>query len=169
MQKQNKTLASILGASVAAMLIAFTVSFEGTSLEPYSDPAGKMTVCIGETNTEMRNYTLAECKAMLATSLSSYVQEIKDMTPGFDSLTDGQKIAVVDFVYNLGADRYKNSTIRKRYSEKAFPQACDEFLRWKIVSKKDCSVKTNNCYGIWLRRQNEAKMCRGEYEFLSPA
>ncbi|MEL6996612.1 MAG: hypothetical protein AAGK67_18540, partial [Pseudomonadota bacterium] len=76
--------------------MAFTAPREGVSLTPYSDHLanGLATVCYGETNAPMRRYTLAECKQMLGDSLAGYADKVRSLTPGFDSLTDGQKVAV---------------------------------------------------------------------------
>lgn len=160
----KKGLAFIVGSTAAAALISLTSSREGVSLKPYDDRlAGNLqTVCFGETNVEMRNYTLPECKTMLGDSLAGYAAEVKASTPGFDTLTDGQKVAAIDMAYNAGVANYKGSTLRKRYAAKEFPGACDEFLKWRFVRGKDCSVASNQCGGIWKRRQLERKACRGE-------
>lgn len=160
----KKTLAGVIGVTAASVLISVTSSMEGVSLKPYDDRlAGHVqTVCFGETNVEMRAYSMNECKDMLADSLAGYATEVRKATPGFDDLTDGQKVAVVDMAYNTGLANYKGSTLRKKYAAKDFPEACDEFLKWRFVRSKDCSVASNQCSGIWKRRQLERKACRGE-------
>ncbi|MEA1078682.1 hypothetical protein U8M15_27690, partial [Klebsiella pneumoniae] len=89
---------AVMGASAAAALVAFTAPREGVSLTPYSDRLanGLATVCYGETNAPMRRYTLPECKQMLGDSLAGYADKVRALTPGFDSLTDGQNVAAVD-------------------------------------------------------------------------
>lgn len=158
-------MAGVIGAAAAAALIAFTSPQEGVSLHPYDDEIGGhvATVCYGETNAEMRTYTLAECQQMLDGSLAEYAAAVKKLTPGFDQLTLGQKVAVVDFTYNTGVGKYKTSTLRKRYSVGDFPGACDEFLRFRLAAGKDCSKRENNCYGLYKRRLAERSACRGEW------
>ncbi len=160
----KKTLAATIGTIAATTLVTFTSLREGVSLKPYDDRlAGHVqTVCYGETNTTMRTYTLAECKDLLSRSLAGYAEAVSDDTPGFESLTDGQKVAAIDFAYNVGVANYQRSTLRKLYADKKFPAACDAFLDWKYVKGKDCSVKANGCSGIWSRRQGERALCRGE-------
>lgn len=159
----KKTLAATVGAAAAAALVALTASQEGVSLKPYNDRLANniQTVCFGETNVDMRAYTLPECKSMLSDSLAGYADEVKAITPGFDTLTDGQKVAVVDLAYNIGVPNYKGSTLRRRYIARDFPGACTEFIKWRFVAGKDCAVAANKCGGIVTRRQLEAQACRG--------
>jgi lysozyme len=160
----KKSLAVVIGTVAASMAISLTSSQEGVSLRPYNDKlAGDLqTVCFGETNVQMRAYSMDECKEMLADSLSTYATQVRNLTPGFDNLTDGQKVAVIDGSYNFGLENYRNSTLRKKYIAKDFPAACDEFLKWRFVRGRDCAIVSNQCGGIWKRRQLERNACRGE-------
>lgn len=166
LDRKKKSLAAVMGASAAAALVAFTAPREGVSLTPYSDHLanGLATVCYGETNAQMRRYTLPECKQMLADSLADYATRVRDMTPGFDSLTDGQKVAVVDFAYNAGPKNYERSTLRRLYIAKDFPAACDAFLQWRFVAggTKDCFNPANKCSGIAERRRAARAACLGD-------
>lgn len=158
------TLAASIGVAASAALVALTASQEGVSLKPYNDRLANniQTVCFGETNVAMRAYTLPECKSMLSDSLAGYAEEVRAVTPGFDTLSDGQKVAAVDLTYNIGLPNYRASTLRKRYAARDFPGACDEFIKWRFVAGKDCAVAANRCGGIVTRRQLEAKACRGD-------
>lgn len=164
--RKTKSLAAVMGASAAAALVAFTAPREGVSLTPYSDHLanGLATVCYGETNAPMRRYTLAECKQMLSDSLAGYASTVRDMTPGFDTLTDGQKVAVVDFAYNAGVANYQRSTLRRMYIAKQFPAACEQFLQWRFVAggTRDCFDPANKCSGIAERRRAARAACLGE-------
>ena len=162
----KRTLAAVIGASAAALLISLTSSQEGVSLTPYSDSLANdlQTVCFGETNVPMHAYTLPQCKDMLGNSLAGYAEAVRDATPGFDSLTDGQKVAAVDMAYNAGVANYKASTLREMYAGKKFPSACEQFLRWRFINhgKTDCAVPANRCGGIYTRRLLERSACLGE-------
>lgn len=160
----KRKLGAVIGISAAAALIAFTAPREGVSLTPYSDTLAHniATVCFGETKVDMRAYTMAECKSMLDESLADYAVAVRDATPGFDMLTMGQKIAAIDFAYNVGVGAYQGSTLRKRYAAKDFPGACDEYLKWRYVAGKDCFDPGNRCSGIASRRQAQRFVCRGE-------
>jgi lysozyme len=157
-------LAALIGPAAAVAAVALTSGSEGVRLTPYQDKLGHgvATVCFGDTEVEMRRYTLVECKDLLSARLADYANPVRDMTPGFDALTDGQKAAVIDFTYNTGIATYKNSSLRRDYSAKRFPQACDQFIRYKFTSGKDCTVASNHCGGIMTRRYAERAACRGE-------
>lgn len=160
----KRTLAAVIGTAAAAALVGLTSSQEGVSLKPYNDRLAHdvQTVCFGDTTVAMHAYTLPECKAMLSGHLADYAEAVRSVTPGFDSLTDGQKIAVVDLAYNTGLANYKGSTLRALYVKKAFPAACNQFYRWRFVAGKDCAVAANRCGGIVTRRSLERAACLGE-------
>lgn len=159
-------LIAVIGTSAAAALVALTAANEGVSLKPYDDRlAGNLqTVCFGETNVAMHAYTLPECRDMLAGSLAGYAESVKAMTPGFDSLTDGQRVALTDFSYNVGLANYKGSTLRAMMIRKDLPAACEQFMHWRYVNhgKTDCSVAANKCAGIYKRRLQERAACLSE-------
>jgi GH24 family phage-related lysozyme (muramidase) len=166
-------LVLVVGASAAPKLVGLTASSEGVSTNPYHDTIGAATwtVCYGETNVPMRRYTLAECQDMLAASLVGYASTVRDSVPGYDELTPGQKVASVDYAYNRGLGAwmrgYQNGdpagSVREAYARKDFPAACDLYLKWAVVSRKnkwvDCSKRSNGCYGIYTRRVKERAAC----------
>ncbi|MFM0010949.1 glycoside hydrolase family protein [Paraburkholderia sediminicola] len=167
-----RALTAAIGAAAALATVNLTSGSEGLSTHPYHDTVGspKMTVCYGETNVAMRNYTADECKAMLANSLASYTRSIKTNIPGFDNLTPGQKSAIVDFSYNRGLGAVERPSrageppsVLDAYQNSDFPAACDLYTRWAVVERRgrwvDCSVRSNGCYGIYTRRQAERAEC----------
>lgn len=161
---RKRTLAAIVGAAAASALIGLTASQEGVSLRPYNDVLARdvQTVCFGDTTVKMRPYTLNECKAMLGDRLADYAEAVRSITPGFDSLTDGQKVAAIDLTYNIGLENYKGSTLRAMFVKKQFPAACQQFYRWRFVAGKDCAVVANRCGGIVQRRNLERSACLEE-------
>jgi GH24 family phage-related lysozyme (muramidase) len=161
---RKRSLAAVVGAAAAAALVGLTASQEGVSLTPYSDRLAHdvQTVCFGDTTVAMRAYTLPECKSMLGDRLADYAEAVRAITPGFDALTDGQKVAVIDLAYNTGLANYKGSTLRAMYIKKQFPAACDQFYRWRFVAGKDCAIAANRCGGIVARRNLERAACLGE-------
>ncbi|MEG2432431.1 MAG: lysozyme, partial [Acinetobacter sp.] len=34
-------------------------------------------------------------------------------------------------------------------------------LKWKYVAKRDCSIRSNNCYGVWTRQVERYNKCMG--------
>ncbi|WP_175768484.1 glycoside hydrolase family protein [Burkholderia cenocepacia] len=168
-------LVGIIGATAAAAVISLTGASEGVSLTPYNDKlAGTLaTVCYGETNVPMRRYTLAECKGMLSNSLAGYAAGVRKTVPGFDSLTDGQKVAAIDYAYNRGLGSWARASrpddppsIMQAYRRRDFPAACELYPKWALLRRGDmwidCSVRANGCYGIYTRRMKERAACLGE-------
>lgn len=155
----RKTLAGVIGAAAAGVLIAFSGGNEGTRNVPYQDIGGVWTVCDGQTRVQMRYYTDAECNAMLGDTLAQDAVQIQAMTPGFDTLPDGVKVATIDFGYNVGLGAYQRSSLRTKLIARDLPQACDVFLLYKFAGGKDCSQKGSGCPGVWNRRLAERQMC----------
>ncbi|TDY26312.1 lysozyme [Paraburkholderia sp. BL6665CI2N2] len=160
----RRSLAAVVGAACATACITFTSSHEGVSLKPYDDRlAGNVqTVCFGETQVEMHLYALTECKQMLDGSLAGYADAVRTSTPGFDSLTQGQKVAAIDLAYNAGLANYRGSTLRRRYIARDFPGACNEYLKWRFAGGRDCAIASSGCSGIYRRRVAERAACLGE-------
>lgn len=171
---RKRTLAAIIGAAAASGLIGFTGTREGVSLAPYNDTIGAhvKTVCYGETNVPMRRYTLPECKQMLGDSLAGYAEGVRSSTPGFDQLTDGQKIAAIDYAYNRGLGAWRapsgkdGPSVRSAYIAHDFPAACELYMSWAKVKRWgewfDCKDRSNGCYGIYNRRLAQRAACLGE-------
>lgn len=160
------TLTGIIGTTAAVMCLSLTGGSEGVRLAPYSDTlgGGVDTVCYGDTGVPMRRYTLPECKAMLATRLANYAAVVRGATPGFDSLTDGQKVAAIDFAYNAGTATWLQSSMRRLYTQKEFPAACEAFLKYRYTDHNtiDCSRAGSGCEGLMTRRRHERAACLGE-------
>ena len=158
---QKRTLAAVIGATAAAVVLAFTGAQEGTRNTPYRDTGNVWTVCKGQTGVPMHYYTNAQCDTMFANTLVGLATQIEGNTPGFGAMSDGVKSATLDFAYNVGFAAYTRSSYRTLLMRGDVQAACDQLLRWKYVDGKDCSVKSNNCLGVWNRRQAERSMCRG--------
>lgn len=161
MMRSKRTLAAVIGATAAAMVVSFTGGNEGKSNTPYKDTGGVWTVCRGQTGVPMHYYSDAACDTMFADTLATFAVQIEASTPGYASMSDGVKSATLDFAYNVGMGNYNGSTYRRRIIAGDVPGACDELLKWRFVAGKDCAVAENNCRGVWTRRNAERTMCRG--------
>src|SRR5574343_463190 len=101
MNPSKAKIAAGLGAAAAALAAPIVMRFEGLRTQPYLDPVGIPTVSYGETHTEMRAYSVAECQAMLMASLEKHGRDIAACLP--QDLPDHQKAAALSFGYNVGA------------------------------------------------------------------
>ena len=143
--------ATMGGAGVAAMLIAAVAAFEGKRNDPYADMIGKMTVCYGETRVEMRRYSDAECKDMLADGLADFAGPVLQRNPELKG-HDPQLAAAVSLSYNIGIANYRKSTVAKRFSAGQWRQACDAFLSWRFAGGREVQ-------GLLNRRRAERDLC----------
>lgn len=154
---------SSAGLLAGAYLIA---PQEGVEYYPYHDSVGILTVCRGHTgkDIQMRKYSEEECDEIYAKDIKRTEDE---MNPKIKvSLNDYQKASFISFAFNVGNNNFKTSTLLKKLNNKEYESACKELSRWVYAQKKDCRVRSNNCYGIVTRRQVEYDWCMGKYEVV---
>lgn len=156
-----------LGAAGAAAAVGLTASQEGTVLRSYPDPArpSLLTACIGETHYVVSpgdivpgaTFTEEQCTEALYRSLWTHAEPV--IRCGGASLTTNQKIAFLDFNYTSGS--FCGSTMAKKARAGDVSGSCAEILRWRFADhgRLDCSVRANQCWGLWERRQKEYARC----------
>jgi len=149
--KGSKRLAGTVGAGAAALLIAAVAQFEGKRNDPYFDIVHVQTVCYGETRVEMRRYTDAECKDMLADGLADFAEPVLKRNPELAG-HDPQLAAAVSLAYNIGPKAYAGSSVARSFSAGQWRQACDAFLKWSYAGGKQVA-------GLLKRRQAERAIC----------
>ena len=54
------------------------------------------------------------------------------------------------------------STVIKTLNQGKYAEVPDQLLRWHYAGGKDCIIRSNNCYGVWKRRLEEARIFRGD-------
>lgn len=145
---------AIGGGSSAIILAALVGYFEPSSTPgvPYQDVTGVWTNCNGNTHNVDPNIimTVTLCgevndnnERQALTSLTKFVTV---------PLTDNQKAAFADFIYNVGEGKFKNSTMLRLINEGRVPEACKELLRWVYAGGKKMP-------GLVSRRQAEYTIC----------
>lgn len=149
--------------SACALMVAGTMAHEGWVLRGYPDPvvgAKLPTACDGVTEGVVlgRVYTEAECVQM------SMLAKVKHAAPLVDCVEKEMPPAflatMVDTAYNVGVGAFRKSSMCRQMKAGNYPAACDALLLYKYAGGKDCSVRSNNCYGVWLRRQEQRAACR---------
>lgn len=68
---------------------------------------------------------------------------------------------VMDFVYNIGSQKFCNSTMAELFRRNQHEAACRQVLRWTMFQGKDCRIRSNKCYGLVERREREMNKCFG--------
>ena len=112
--------------------------FEGFRTAPYLCPAGVATIGYGNTfygggarvTLQDKSITQADAELLLVRSISTaYLPAVLKASPGL--IAHPEKLgALTDFAYNLGAARYRASTLRKLVDAQDWEGAADEFLKW---------------------------------------
>jgi lysozyme len=157
--KQKISLVALIGATAAGVVMTQIPALEGTKYVPYLDTGGILTVCSGVTvppPIKGKTYTKEECAAMDEAVIAEHAQASVAYLPA--NAKDGHKILAVLAGYNLGPRRIKDSGLPEMIKNND-PKACSALVKYHYVAGKDCSVRTNNCYGVYRRRLLERDLC----------
>lgn len=65
----------------------------------------------------------------------------------------------LDFSYQYGTAAFASSSILKNLKAGKYKDACESLLKYKYVAKRDCSIRSNGCYGVWTRQLERHKKC----------
>lgn len=65
----------------------------------------------------------------------------------------------MDWVYQYGIGNWTRSAILKNLLAGDYVAACQTLLKYKFVAGRDCSIRANNCYGVWTRQQERHSKC----------
>lgn len=117
---------------------------------PYLCPAGYPTQGWGIVvpNMQVAPITRALADAILAREVPRYMAQALALSPGLVA-HPRRLAAITSFVFNLGAARYKNSTLRKRVNAGDWEGAVREILKWVLAGGRKLA-------GLVARRQAEA-------------
>lgn len=138
--------------------IATLTGHEGLSYIGYLDSVGVPTVCYGHTRTAKVGEVFSQerCEELLNEDLAEFSGTVnKYITvnlsqPQFDSL--------VSFCYNVGSYACRTSTMFRLINDGDYLGGAAQFDRWHRAGGRDCRVRSNNCYGVWVRRQAEKQL-----------
>jgi GH24 family phage-related lysozyme (muramidase) len=145
----SRKQAAIIGASV--LIFSGTAAFEGLVTHPNPDPANPrlLQVCFGDTEVEMRNYTVAQCHQLLELRLQrDYTPKVLACVP---TLIDrrNELAAGSDGAYNGGAYAFCHSPMAALWNRKQWTAGANAFLHWHTMPG------TRVHYGVMARRYFE--------------
>lgn len=174
MSISNKVKVALAGSTLLGASITMVIQHnEGLSLKAYKDSAGVPTICYGETKgVQMgQKRTLTQCQEQLIQSAGEHAKALDGLPM---SLTDVQILGALDMTYNIGISGFKNSTTKRKLMQGDTKGAAQSVLSWRYITikgkKYDCSTKGNKvCYGLWERRQWEAKAIGNEFKSMQAA
>ena len=127
-------------------------SFEELRLRSYICPAGKLTVGYGHTGTDVKpNMIITEAEAAeLFRKDCAWVEAAVNAMNA--DLKQNEFDALCSLVFNIGADAFRNSTIRRLVVKKADKQKiAEQFLLWTYI-------KGHYSQGLQNRRREEQKI-----------
>lgn len=133
-------------------------SYEELRLRSYICPAGKLTVGYGHTGPDVKpNMIITEAEAAeLFRKDCAWVEAAVNAMNA--DLQQNEFDALCSLVFNIGADKFRNSTIRRLIVKKADKQKiADQFLVWTYI-------KGHYSQGLQNRRREEQKIFLKGYQ-----
>lgn len=156
----KKVLLAASFASAIAASAAFIGPEEGISLKSYTDSVRIWTICRGHTGPEVKKglvYTEAMCDALFRSDIWKAMEGVLKYTKV--KMPEPMLVAMTSFAFNAGIYNYRDSTMLQLINRGDFAAACKQLPRWKYAGGYDCSVRSNNCWGVWERRLREQNLC----------
>lgn len=128
--------------------------FEGLRLKPYKDAVGVWTVGYGHTGPEVGPQTPAltpaVAESIMQEDAGKAILAALKLSPELATSEDRQA-AIADFIFNLGATRYKASTLRRKIRDEEWEGAAEEIEKWVFAGGRKLP-------GLVLRRAAEAAL-----------
>lgn len=128
--------------------------FEGLRLEPYQDSARVATIGYGHTgNVTMQDAAITQDEAIAL--LNRDLEEARSAIENSVSveLNRNQREALTSFVFNVGAQAFRDSTLLEKINAGETAEAAGEMLRWIHVSRRGQMFESS---GLAMRREAEA-------------
>lgn len=150
---------------IAALLVAIPAQ-EGYKRYVYKDQGGVPTACSGVTGKNIKmgmTFTDEQCRDMNLQAILSHTKPLEKIP---HQLPDRVNIAFGSWLYQYGETNFNSSTARQYLTQNRLRDACDQILRWKFTRvgnvKKDCSIASSKCGGVWKRAQDNNAVCLGK-------
>ncbi|MNF24057.1 Lysozyme RrrD [compost metagenome] len=129
---------------------------EGLRLTAYKDGGGVWTIGYGHTGADVREgltIPLSEAERLLTRDLRVAENHVNGAVKV--KLTQNQFDALVSFVYNVGGEAFRSSTMLKKLNAGDYLGAADQFPRWNKDNGKVVDGLTNR------RREERELFLRG--------
>lgn len=76
-------------------------------------------------------------------------------------LTQTEYDVMVDFAYQYGPAALCSSSMVKLANAGDYAGSCQAYAKFRYVAGRDCSIRSNGCYGVWTRQQARIAKCMG--------
>jgi lysozyme len=139
-------------AAALGLALSLGMTYEGERLEAYRDPVGIPTICRGHTaGVRMGDKaTPAECAALAQKETYAALLDVDRYVTVV--LNANELGAYTDFVYNVGAEKFRTSTMLRKLNAGDRAGACAELKRWVYAGGKVL-------LGLVKRRDAEYRLC----------
>lgn len=112
----------------------FITHWEGDVLTVYKDIGGRLTVGRGHLITDDDNLEFGEIISQ-EESDDFFADDFQNTLHALDDLvtvelSDSQSVALLDFIFNLGAENLKTSTLLAKLNQSDYHNASLEFPKW---------------------------------------
>lgn len=169
----KRTLAGVVGASAAALLVAFIPQEEGVRTVGYRDPIGIPTKCMGDTHDVVvgKTYTPAQCRASMEAALLAHCGPVVDSAPAIKAHPFALT-AACSWTYNAGLGAWQKSDALRYARLGQWPQMCralqlDDKGRPIYITGRDRRTGERiRLQGLVTRRELERLIC--EQDTASP-
>lgn len=146
-------------AAAIPLAVTLLMGVEGLSTTTYSDIAGVLTDCYGNTKDVVAGHrsTKAECQTKLAVETGRIAKMIAtDDANHANRMTPGNLVGMTSWTYNVGDGAYRGSTARKNMLAGNYTAMCQNLAAWKYVTIAGVKVVSP---GLQNRRDKEIKAC----------
>lgn len=137
-------------AAIAASLLI--VPFEGERKVTYQDPPGIQTICYGRTGGVTINQVATHDQCLVYLGEDTRTADAAVTSLVTVKLSDKTKAAFISFVYNVGKEKFRHSTMLKKLNNDDTTGACMELLKWVYAGGVVLP-------GLVRRREAEKNLC----------
>lgn len=145
----------------AFLAISLVKELEGYSAHRYRDGGDKWTIGYGHLITakdgDLRTVTREEAEALLIQDLSDAEEAIDRLVKV--GLTQGQKVALISFVFNIGEDQFMKSGTLRVLNQGKYEEAVGRMQMWNKITDPETG-KLEISKGLTNRRKKEAEVWR---------
>jgi lysozyme len=152
------------GGGALALAIGFLIAKEGLETEAYVDIAGVNTICIGHTGLDVQRgqrATRAICEDLLSADLDPVWAAEDKYIRNVGALPPHTRAAVASFIFNIGVDAFRGSSVLGHLNAGRVTAACDALLRW-TKARAGPQGRLVVLRGLINRRVAERRLCLGE-------
>lgn len=162
----NKTKLWVAGLTVSAGFFTALIQHEGFRAKPYRDSVGVPTIGIGTTQypdgsrVKITDPAITKEQAVkyAAAHLTKDETKFRHSIPTV-ALSQAEYDVYLDFAYNFGMGNWQKSSMRRELLKGNHKAACQALLKYRYAGGRNCSIRSNNCWGVWTRQLDRYNKC----------